>query len=122
VARTASFPLASDQVVCATADPARDVFQTALCDLIVDCPQRVGETFPVTAWSSRVHDPTPRLVLNEEGMERNKVLREGERVPTAVEIDLDRGRGVALGEADARTQMLAHLRLLSFACFDAVFA
>src|SRR5581483_1415871 len=120
VPRAPSFPLSSDQLPCPAADPARNAFQTALCDPIVDRPQRVGEILPVTARSSRMHDPMLRPVLNEERMERNEAIRESERIPTALDIDLDRRRGVALGEADAQTRMLAHPQLLSCACLHVV--
>jgi hypothetical protein len=53
-------------------------------------------------------------------METNEVLRESERVPAAVDVDLERRRSGALGEADPRTRILAHPQLLSCACFHVV--
>jgi hypothetical protein len=75
---------------------------------IVDRRERFREGLSATARRPGMDDPALLLVLDEEGVERNQQLRQGECVPAApdLDLDLDRGRRFVL------SRMWVHLSLL----------
>jgi hypothetical protein len=76
--------------VRAIGDANRNV-HAALGPPFLNGEQRVCERLAVAARSSGVHHPALGRVLDEERMERDEKLRERERIPAAVDIDLDCG-------------------------------
>jgi hypothetical protein len=63
---------------------------------VIDRLERIRKRLAVTAWRTGVDDPTLVVKLNKEGVERDQELRQGERVPAALDLDLDRRHPLAL--------------------------
>ena len=78
---------------------------------IIDRLGRIFEQLAVTAWGAGMDDPTLLVMLDKEGVEWDQQFRQGERVPTAQDIDLDGGHLLALIRGMLRHFFL-HPRLL----------
>jgi hypothetical protein len=74
----------------AAADANRCV-HTPLGLAFLNRAQRVRERLAVAARSSGVHNPALSRALDEERMEWDEKLRERERIPPPIDIDLDCG-------------------------------
>jgi hypothetical protein len=55
----------------------------------VDRPERRRKRFAVTSWSSGMHDPAVRRVLDEVRVEWHQQLGKSECVPAAAYVDAD---------------------------------
>jgi hypothetical protein len=54
----------------------------------LDRLERILERLTATAWCARMDDPALAM-LDQEGVERDQELGEGECVPTTFDLDLD---------------------------------
>jgi hypothetical protein len=63
---------------------------------VVDRLERILERLTVAAWRARMDDPAFAIMLDQERVERNQQLGQGECVPTTIDLDLDRCRLLTL--------------------------
>ena len=76
--------------------------ETTLGAPLVDRMQRLGKWLALTAGSAGVNDPTVRCVLDEERPKGCEQLVEGQRVPTPLDVDLDRHHRTGGGDRRCR--------------------
>jgi hypothetical protein len=63
---------------------------------VVDRLERILERLTVAAWRARMDDPAFAIMLDQERVEWNQQLGQGECVPTTIDLDLDRRRLLTL--------------------------
>jgi hypothetical protein len=83
---------------------------------VPDHLERIRKRLAVTAWRAGMDDPTLVVMLDKKGVERDQELRQGEGVPSSLDLDLDRRDPLALSCGRLRFSDPAHRRTSVASC------